>query len=378
MSVSGEPAVHELIDRAQEAVPRLEFIEGLRGIAALVVCLGHLLFAVPVFVYERPIWTATPLQAVLSVFRPGTEMVYLFLMVSGFALAYSEDRRRAAGRPGTSLRTFFRRRAWRILPVYYLAVGFGLLAIAVRPRVSLAPAPILNLVEPVTWSGLLLHLPLLHNFDGRSSVQINSPLWSMAYEAQLYLVFPLLYAAMRRWNPVLVAVAAALPTEIVTHFLGVPVFGLMRWFALGMLLAVTAPRLAHLPRRGLAVVSVAAIAAGVVTYRANLPPLMHDVIWGAGFTAGILALLHSPAGSRNVVTSRPIIAVGRWSYSLYAMHYPLLVLLFSGFAAAGVTGRVLPPLLVVTGLPLSLLLAAACYRYVERPSLARARRPVAA
>ena len=307
---------------------------------------------------------------------PANQMVYLFLMVSGFSLFYAEDVRRLTGRPATTLRQFVGRRGWRILPTYYLAFAWGLLVLALVPNRYIDGLPAMG-PEPVTAGGVLSHLVLLHNTRQDWVFQGSGPLWSMAFEVQLYLLFPLLFWAVRRfgaWIPC----GAAVALDVAVHWGRAedlfPI-GLLRWFALGILAAAIyrAAWLKRVPTWVLLGGGGAALLLGYARFPLTEGGLKRDVVWGAAFLALLLAMTRAPASSRNPMNWRPTRWVGIRSYSLYAFHFPLLwvvaVLLAElGFArdsfgwAAG---------LVLLGVPASLALAAVTYRWIEEPSLRR-------
>ena len=110
--------------------------------------------------------------------------VTLFFVLSGFCIHYSTRLR-----PGTfSARDFFWRRFLRLYPAY-------LVALAVTGVLDLwLPSKYLNFWQfPV-------HLLLIHNFFNETFFGINSAFWSLAVEAQFYLLYPLLLLLSARWN----------------------------------------------------------------------------------------------------------------------------------------------------------------------------------
>ena len=99
MSALPHPNQPSVTAVAPEAPVRLDYVDGLRGIAAFFVAIGHsVIGAAPGFT-PAYLGAAASWQQVL--FWPtnfGTQMVYLFLALSGFSLAYGELGRRAQGR----------------------------------------------------------------------------------------------------------------------------------------------------------------------------------------------------------------------------------------------------------------------------------------
>lgn len=81
----------------------------------------------------------------------------------------------------------------------------------------------------------------------------------------------------------------------------------------------------------------------------------------------LLASLFRP-WPRRVLGARPVVAVGRSSYSLYLVHMP--VLLACALALEGPLGWPAGVTLFVVVLALSQILATAGWRWIERPSIA--------
>src|SRR4051794_3048483 len=170
---------------------RLTGLDGVRGLAALFVVVNHVfLRAFPGYPVDRaPFWAGW--------FIYGRFAVVVFIVLSGFSLALSPARHdwRLDG-----LSRFARRRARRILPAYWAALAFSL---AVAWLVAPPPGQGLPDAKSVVVNGLLVQ-----NLVGAPSP--NRSFWSMAVEAQLYLVFPLLLLIVRRWGAVAMVASVTL------------------------------------------------------------------------------------------------------------------------------------------------------------------------
>src|SRR5690242_16113955 len=148
---------------------RLAGLDGIRGLAALFVVVNHVfLRAFPGYpVDHAPFWAAP--------FIYGRFAVVVFIVVSGFSLALSPARH---GWRLDGIRRFARRRAWRILPAYWAALAFSLaVAWMITPPPGQAPPG----ARSVVVNGLLVQ-----NVAGAPSP--NRSFWSMAIEAQLYVL----------------------------------------------------------------------------------------------------------------------------------------------------------------------------------------------
>jgi len=332
-------------------------IEGLRGVAVLLVVLGHL--------------TGWP--------RGGFVGVDVFFVISGFlitGLLVSEHER--TGR--VSLRGFYLRRVRRLLPA-------GVLVLVVTDLVAgvlLLPTRAHATVADSLWAlGFLanVHFAALGTdyFSLTRAPSAVQHYWSLSVEEQFYLLWPALVllalgAGRRLPGPsrrvlawVTVALVAASLTWSVVSTARTPSSAYFSsparaWeLGAGALLALLAPRLpaavTWLGGVGL-VASVVVITPStpVPGWALLLPVLSTVAVLGAG-------------GDRLGLATAPIRYVGRISYSLYLWHWPVIVLgatLPSGTTAAGRAGL----------LALALLLSVASYHLVEQPF--RRSRPVRA
>src|SRR4029450_13336607 len=158
---------------------RLVGLDGIRGLAALFVMLHHCwLLSFPGYPRATgPLWSNWLIY--------GHFAVVIFIVLSGFSLAVSparHDWELGGGKPSPH------RRACRILPPYWAALAISLLiAWFVVPQPN-TPAPD---AKSVFVYGLLLQ-------DIFGAHTPNGAFWSIAIEAQLYLVFPLMLILVRR------------------------------------------------------------------------------------------------------------------------------------------------------------------------------------
>lgn len=355
-------------------IERLPFLDGIRGLAALTVAVGHAVRSGSMLDGGQPFFSAPLADRLVWLAWPGNEMVFLFLVVSGFALFHSEDVNLSRRGP-TSFGLFAKRRAWRILPLYYVALAWGFLILALIPRTLLGDVATIR-PPVVTLGGVLAHLALLHNLQDSWLHQINAPLWSMAYEAQLYLVFPLLYLASKRFNPLLVAFGALMLDAVFHHFYpDVRVLGLLRWFALGIMLAAVYRQrwIQSIPRWILIGGAWGTVLFAYLRYTHGAYGFRNDAVWGIAFVFLFLAMTRVPFSRWNPANARWLRWLGARSYSLYALHVPVLLLVYAATEAVGMDGWLQTASVTVIGIGGSVLVAMGAYRFVERPSMERAR-----
>jgi peptidoglycan/LPS O-acetylase OafA/YrhL len=100
---------------------------------------------------------------------------------------------------------------------------------------------------------------------------------------------------------------------------------------------------------------------------------MHDIVWMVLFVSTVLMMTSASGNLRKALENRVFGWLGERSYSLYALHFPLIYMVFAVITAAGARGAAADGWLLLAGLPLSLLISNVGYRYLEIPALRRAR-----
>jgi peptidoglycan/LPS O-acetylase OafA/YrhL len=303
---------------------RIAGLDGIRGLAALFVVLHHCwLMAFPGFPSPvGPAWAAWLAYGHLA--------VVVFIVLSGFSLAVSPAR---SGWRLDGLGRFARRRAWRILPTYWAALASSLaIAWAVVPQPG----------EGVpTGKSVLVFGSLLQDIIGSPSP--NGAFWSIAVEAHLYFVFPLLLLLLRRTGAiVMLCVLIVVVTTIGLLAPGVhtvhllmrlsPQFAVL--FGVGV---VAAGVVRGASRRVITVLPLAALAATVpvilLIVIAGQKWTVTNLFWVdlvSGPAVGLLLAAVAtgrPAAPVRLLDTRALRGLGTFSYSLYLIHAPIVVAL---------------------------------------------------
>lgn len=356
-TVPVEPAVEG------KAKVRLDFIDGLRGLACLYVVMYHLFLLWPVASHSQSN-TGLRFLGLLTRFAAyGHVGVDVFLALSGFVLFYPLCLRSSAGSrslPPLELGRYARRRTRRILPPYLAA----LLIFSILPFWSDWAA---NSYPRPTVVQFVAHLLLVHNVFPSTVLTIDGPLWSLALEAQLYLLFPYLVILFRRVGPVrfgAVVFAGSLGFRLVAWYLlsgrslsldgqfalmdSLP--GRFFEFAAGMVAAyvLTRPSVVSL-QNWLRVSATAAILGGAgLGYAADKHFGEHSpfpaLLWGIAAFGLIVGATPSGLAPLRVFSSHWVVQLGLISYSIYLIHEPLLQFTGAFVRQAGVT-----PLLALGG-----------------------------
>jgi peptidoglycan/LPS O-acetylase OafA/YrhL len=304
---------------------KINCLDGLRGLAVILVILFHL------YGHRRREY-GTVVDRVLRNFWFGYCGVNLFLVLSGFCLTLSLLRKDAAGKP-LGLGSFFKGRAWRIVPPYYASI---LLYLAVPLAWRILEGRASN--DLTTWQ-LVTHASFLHGYDDETLFAICVSYWSLSLEMQFYLALPLLYEVAKRrgcW-PVLMFVAAiSLGWNLWARSIA-PGSLALRWgifpgrwteFALGMAVAFWYERSGWKGASATRVSSALsalflALALGVGYTEGHIDPISLNYLYGAGFAMLLMATLSS--GIRGGRLARMlewpwIVRAGEMSYSLYLTH----------------------------------------------------------
>ncbi|MBD2040799.1 acyltransferase family protein [Microcoleus sp. FACHB-672] len=144
------------------------------------------------------------LEAVLNIFcLLGEYGVHIFIIASGFGLASSWWR--GGKGAGNTFRIFdilkfWRRRLWRLFPLYWLAHGLALILAWVQPAWVPFGREVLNRggFDPILAS--FASFTTLRNFSLDYYFFLNAAWWYVGLAVQLYLIFPLLVWVGKRWG----------------------------------------------------------------------------------------------------------------------------------------------------------------------------------
>lgn len=397
MSTIAAPPVALPQPSARTASPpaaRLDFIDTLRGLAALWVVYYHVIGA-----YRDN--TDSPnrvTSALVSVFSFGQVGVNLFLVVSGFCLFYPLARRAASARvTGAPLEPvrygpFMLRRARRILPPYWAIVTlvtawFWAYVHVFGPRIGSFP----HLGAPKDRLDIVAHYLLVNNLFPRYIGSLATPFWSIALEWQLYLAFPLLVALARKRGlraVLALTFAVALVWQFAVWFTYRPAvinddawatLATLYWslpsrafeFALGMASAYLVVQADARQAQFAGLVALACVVPACFAYRAYgmFSPLTNQ-IWGLVFAALIVFVAHATrTRPRLLAPLRPVTAVGAFSYSLYLIHIPLLSAAGKFIHDAQFSMTMTLVWFTLFGLPIALGYAYVWYCLFERPFL---------
>jgi peptidoglycan/LPS O-acetylase OafA/YrhL len=350
---------------ASRYVPALT---GIRALAALLVLGMHTEQNVP-----------AGLDSLLPFFARGYLGVDFFFVLSGFIITHVYLASLAS--PNLSaVQIFLWHRFIRLYPVH-ITVLAGLVAI-----VSFVGAAgfALNNPQEWQWNDLLWQLTLLHAWGVTASPGWNVPSWSISAEWFAYLLFPLLAPALmwvrERGIALLIAVAALAAMALLFAMVG---WTLNTWTGAPALARVWGEFLC-----GAALCRVVALSHKLPLPRGDILATGAFVAFLFGASAGLqdfalVALLAltifgtatSGAHVTQILGSRPFVWLGEISYSVYMVHFPILIVIRRlwerlGFAQWQPAGKIFAFMATVVFI---LALAALLFYVVERPARTRLR-----
>ncbi|MCX5972844.1 MAG: acyltransferase family protein [Chloroflexi bacterium] len=327
-------------------------IEGLRGIAILLVLLFH---------------------AGLQWTPGGFVGVDVFFVISGFLIT-GKLWRESQQPGGLNITRFYAWRIRRLLPAALVAVALislvGLLLAAPLDRSELAADGAASALS-------LANMRFIGSVDYFAATTSPSPFlhfWSLSVEEQFYLVWPALIVLLT-WRggssrrlivALLIGVVASFALSIwLTDTSPARAFYLLptRVWQLGVggLLALVGVMGTSRGAGALAWAGLAAVAVAGVALTAEMP---YPGLAALLPTAGAAALLYggaAPSGPVRLLAAAPLRFLGKISYSLYLWHWPLLVLplMFLERALTGVE--------VVASVAAAIGVSWLSWRFVEQP-----------
>jgi peptidoglycan/LPS O-acetylase OafA/YrhL len=350
-----------------ETGTRIASLDSLRGIACLVVLFHHVLVSLPGMwaVYQHQ--ETSPFASVLG-FTPlhvvwaGEEAVIIFFVLSGFVLSLPFWR----GSP-TPWHIFVLKRVIRLYPTYLVAITFGLIAmilISARPH-GMSIWFDWYWSKGISWRLVRDHLLML-NLDSPQINIVNAPIWSLAVEMQISVIFPFLIMCMRKLG--VASVPIALVLSVGSRRIGLPTPIYYLWlFVMGAELARHRDEITRFSKSISFAMqwSLLIIALLMVVWRWWGPHLGMVTTLLIDFgAAGIVIACRDFSILALLLARKNIQWLGRVSYSVYLIHF---IVLYSLVCA--LSGN-LPLWLVLSAVPVaSLFVAKLLYDSVESPSI---------
>jgi peptidoglycan/LPS O-acetylase OafA/YrhL len=345
-------------------------LEGLRGIAALIVALYHLGIGAEHF----------------ALIRNGYLLVDLFFVLSGFIMCAAYGSRLATAE---DLRVFLIRRFGRLFPLLVFStlafvVATNAIVLAKRVLLEHGYASLLSNPEALEWAipsiaEVASTLTLTHSLGVFDRLILNTPSWSISVEFYAYVLFAALCLGLTGRTRLIVFGSAAVLGLVVTVWASLTVhdcvqqkgcmsltydFGFARAVYSFFLGALTW----HASRRwkgGSAVMQAFALGMLALVFTlADAQPILAFVL-PVVFALLVFSVCADAGPLSQLLKPRAFQLLGLWSYSIYLMHMPLL--LFFENIARRVEGAAAGTALMIAFVAALLAVSAWTYRYVEDP-----------
>jgi peptidoglycan/LPS O-acetylase OafA/YrhL len=348
-----------------------DFIDGLRGIAILMVVLSHHIYVNP---KSGPFW-----QYLWHLAGSGACGTTLFFSLSGFLISWPFWKKKVNRAPKSTPPGYAARRFWKIYPPFALStIALTAIYFAFARDSSLIPL----------CGFWLTGLPFVFTADPR----INTVVWTLVIEVQFYLMLPFIFMLFQRVTPrtslwlmpvlfLVVPISAGLAVShfpLVRHYLNLPFPDVFCCFAFGILIAglenlgLLKKKWAALGDFGLLLLPLTLLVYSWFSLapggeNTNLLAIMN---WSVRLACGcLLFYVADPGNPRAVFLCAPIL---RWcgiiSYEWYLIHQPIIVHAKDFFGPAG--GNPVKYLAIILGSLLTgLAIAAIFYRYFSLPLL---------
>ncbi|OWU66288.1 MAG: hypothetical protein CBB60_000265 [Armatimonadetes bacterium Cent15-Ar3] len=339
------------------------FLEGLRGFAALWVVLGHLRREL-LDSGNGWIWMKG-LQ-----FIDENLAVPVFIVLSGYLLASPVAR----GKKWSGWLAFMGRRFRRIYPAYLVALVASSALLLWIPYLRELATPRAPDVARLTWENFGLHLIMGHMINISTQYSINPVMWSLAPEWWVYLFFAIVGAPLlilRQRFLLLIACLVGYGAFCRFNDINGYIF-ISFWIGVSTAYLAMSPQKQRLAGRVPQLVLFGLLGIVAIFFLfGSFEVKMRLRFFSAAITGSVVILLGAEDGHcadviRAVFESKFATWLGKISYSLYLVHFPLLSLfnsvsLHSGIAQQGLRSTVA----ILGGLTTSFIAAQLLSNWVE-------------
>ena len=349
-------------------------LDALRGLLAVYVALGHCRWLLwgghaAWLAGSHAAWEAVPVYASAAL-RYGREAVMVFFVLSGFFIHFRAAD--ARGREKFRAAPFYKRRWHRLAPPYFFAlvvtVACDLIGRMWWPMLYEARTgdPLLDSTFArggYSTTSIVPALLLLPSSAGREFGS-NGPLWSLAFEAIYYAIYPAWLSVRHRSR---VAAFIAIPALCLALTLS-PVGGfpitVLTYYPIWLVGALLAEQMvtSGVPRQ--AVVIGAMLFLGGAAVYLVAPVAVLAVIAAIVFGAG-LVLAFGGAQSHNRLLLPLFQHLGIRSYTIYIVHFPILALL-SAYVFQTFGSRPMHGWLALAGALMGVGFGVLCFEVCER------------
>lgn len=367
----------------EEVMTRYEELDSLRGLAALIVLMGHYLMVYPAYAnyqydsnssYMIYLFKETPLRLFFS---SGNECVTLFFVLSGFVLYLSVNS------ANFHYSTYLIKRLFRIYMPYLVAISVAILAKLLLSHIDL---PFITNWFSKSWTSLDTPSLLMEHllFIGQYNTDAyNNVIWSLVHEMRISIIFPvLIFLFVRKkliyslfWLFVLI-----FSSTLCLYLFGssVEITGILlsfhysTLFLMGAILAKYRYELFAYTLKMKKPVKIVLLLGAIICFMyegiiGEVELLNNYIFRDYVVSCGVCMFIIMSVSSKRISTalrSRLLTLLGKISYSLYLYHLISLFSLMYLFYNKLPTG-----LILIFSFFLSFLLSSVSYLLVEKPCM---------
>ncbi|MEH7236373.1 acyltransferase family protein [Bacillus sp. JJ1562] len=356
---------------------RLEQLDSIRGIAALIVFINHMFLILPIFTNEiedSNLFVGLLKNSPLSIVWAGHVAVLIFFILSGFVLSLAFYYKPQRYKP------FLIKRFCRLYIPFIIVLLLSILLnlIFYQGEIKEASNWINNQWSNISWESILSHVLFLGNYDTHV---FNPPIWSLVHEMRISIVFPFImfFIIRYKWKSIFGAFALSIigfGLSVLTGASNIDLFITLHYaslFILGALLAMYKDTFSDwyqsLSKNTKFILVLFSLL--LLTYSYWFMPnvnILHIKIINDWVSAvGALIIIGVSLSSATLIgflKTKFVLQMGKISFSFYLTHF--VVLLTFLYTLSGT----LPIWMIwivtfVTTYAISTLL----YNYVEKPSI---------
>ena len=320
-----------------DSKPHYELLDGLRGVAALLVIFYHI----------GEGFATSPIDQHVN---HGYLAVDFFFILSGFVIGYAYDDR---WKTSLTMKSFFRRRLIRLHPMVIMGAVLGAVAYCIQgcQRWDGTQMPLTMVLIAFLLNLFLLPVVPGTGADVRGNNEmfpLNGPNWSLFFEYIGNILYALFIRKMStRWLTVLVAAAGlGLGTFAVCNLSGYGHLGvgwsMIDWNLLGgflrLMFSFSIGLLMSRIFRPVKICGAFWICSAITAVLLSLPHIGGgDRLWLNGLYEAVCTIFIFPAlvwlgasgKTTDKVTSKVCRFLGDISYPVYVVHYPLMYLFYA-------------------------------------------------
>lgn len=277
---------------------------------------------------------------------------------------------------------FFIKRIKRILPAYFMTIILIFLLVVFlttnREFESVAKQSIFGMFFSSN-IGFWLDTPYFDKAEFKPLLH----LWSLGVEIQFYLLVPLLFWAIRRSKSIfliiflgsLISCFVILEVSPKTSFFMTPFrlwefligYASAKYFSNNGVIIKKTPWIGTISFLVLLAIPLMGVEGEALNFVYGHPGMYSLIVCIA--TAGVLSN-GLPSYIENTLLGSLVERIGKYSYSIYLVHFPVIVLfLYKPFSGTVLKANSLSQLVIILGM--ILILSLLMYRFVEKPSVSR-------